>query len=275
METPRHWRLRKQRLGNESGGLLGAVCPSCGSPIFPANRPVCPYCSGKMTAPETKKIEALGVGGLFFVKNASGQLELLLFQDVDDGNEDHDSKKLERLANQGQTKAFTRPKGFNTVTGKVDRADAVELMQINESIPVELQAILVNTLLKEISEEALGMVELTAQHIHYFSQSTIAVEQLRPIDQSSDEKMLAKFTVFVLAVLLNPSDIVNLERDYQLFSLQELKQLKPSEVRVATLATFDFIMAALLFLANEGKLQPEETNILSTNNQEFALALAN
>ncbi|NBK21415.1 MAG: hypothetical protein EOM68_05270, partial [Spirochaetia bacterium] len=197
-------------------------------------------------------------------------MKLLLFKDVDDGEEDRDSSKLERFLKNGQIDLFSKPHGLNTVTGKVDHQQAVELMHAHDGIPVELQAILVETLLREIAEEAHGLIELTPQHIHYFSQSTIVVEQLRPIDRSSDEKMLAKFTVFVLAVLLNPGNIVNLERNYQLFDLEELNQLKPEMVRKATLATFDFILPALLFLAQEGQINQEEAFVLTANNQELA-----
>ena len=38
METPRHWRMRKQRYA-----LEGEVCAYCGAKVFPP-RPVCPHC---------------------------------------------------------------------------------------------------------------------------------------------------------------------------------------------------------------------------------------
>ena len=38
METPRHWRMRKQRYA-----LEGEVCSHCGAKVFPP-RPVCPHC---------------------------------------------------------------------------------------------------------------------------------------------------------------------------------------------------------------------------------------
>jgi len=39
MEIPRHWRIKKQRLG-----LVGEVCPHCDAKLFPP-RDVCPECS--------------------------------------------------------------------------------------------------------------------------------------------------------------------------------------------------------------------------------------
>ncbi len=41
MEIARHWRLKKQRYA-----LVGEVCPSCDSKIFPP-RDVCPECGGE------------------------------------------------------------------------------------------------------------------------------------------------------------------------------------------------------------------------------------
>ena len=228
-----------------------------------------------MNAKATKKIEALGVGGLFFVRNEQGELRLLLFKEVNDGEADRDSGKLERLVQQGKQDVFSTPRGLNTVTGKVDHEKAVKLMQANQGLSIELQAILVETLLREITEEAYGLADLTPQHIHYFSQSPILAEQIRPVERDSDNKILVKFTVFVLAVLLNPKDIANLEREYQLFDLQELNRLNLAEVRKATLATFDFVVPALLFLAREGRLNQIETNLLSNNHQELASVFAN
>ncbi len=40
MEVPRHWRLKKQRYA-----LVGEICPSCKTPLFPP-RAVCPHCGG-------------------------------------------------------------------------------------------------------------------------------------------------------------------------------------------------------------------------------------
>lgn len=45
METPRHWRLKKQRLG-----LAGEICPHCDALIFPP-RDVCPECGGEAKTP--------------------------------------------------------------------------------------------------------------------------------------------------------------------------------------------------------------------------------
>ena len=41
MENPRYWRLKKQRYS-----LVGEVCPSCNSKIFPP-RDICPECGGE------------------------------------------------------------------------------------------------------------------------------------------------------------------------------------------------------------------------------------
>jgi hypothetical protein len=38
MEIPRHWRIKKQRLG-----LIGEVCPHCDAKLFPP-RDICPEC---------------------------------------------------------------------------------------------------------------------------------------------------------------------------------------------------------------------------------------
>ncbi|MCD4753978.1 MAG: Zn-ribbon domain-containing OB-fold protein [Anaerolineaceae bacterium] len=45
METPRHWRLKKQRYG-----LIGEVCPHCDVKIFPP-RDVCPACGSEAKTP--------------------------------------------------------------------------------------------------------------------------------------------------------------------------------------------------------------------------------
>ncbi len=45
MEVARHWRLKKQRYG-----LVGEVCPSCGSKLFPP-RDVCPECQAPAKTP--------------------------------------------------------------------------------------------------------------------------------------------------------------------------------------------------------------------------------
>lgn len=45
METPRHWRIKKQRYS-----LIGEVCESCGNKIFPP-RDVCPECEAPAKTP--------------------------------------------------------------------------------------------------------------------------------------------------------------------------------------------------------------------------------
>jgi len=260
METPRHWRMRKERYA-----LEGRVCPVCGAKIFPPTRPVCPVCGGGMNEKFAAKTEALGVGALLFVKGEDGKLKMLLFEDVNDGHEDRDSSKRERLLVQGDV--FSQPEGLNTVTGKVDDPEAFALYKTGE-MSSTLKSILVESLLREITEEAVGLAELTSADIHYFSQSTIQAEQIRA--NESDQQVLVKFTVFVLAILLNQKDVSGLERDYQLFDLTALKQLNPGEVRKATLATFDFIATALLFLAQEGQLEERLMAVLNQKQQDLA-----
>ncbi len=45
METPRHWRIKKQRYA-----LVGEVCESCGTKIFPP-RDICPECEAPAKTP--------------------------------------------------------------------------------------------------------------------------------------------------------------------------------------------------------------------------------
>lgn len=45
MEIARHWRLRQQRYN-----LIGEVCPSCDTKIFPP-RDICPNCHGEAKIP--------------------------------------------------------------------------------------------------------------------------------------------------------------------------------------------------------------------------------
>ncbi len=52
MEVPRHWRLKRQRYA-----LVGEVCPSCGTKLFPP-RDVCPVC--KAEAKETYTFVGVG-----------------------------------------------------------------------------------------------------------------------------------------------------------------------------------------------------------------------
>jgi len=47
VETPRHWRLNKQRYG-----LVGEVCPHCDTRLFPP-RDVCTECGGEAKEPFT------------------------------------------------------------------------------------------------------------------------------------------------------------------------------------------------------------------------------
>ncbi len=45
MQVPRHWRIQKQRYS-----LVGEVCESCGSKIFPP-RDICPECEAPAKTP--------------------------------------------------------------------------------------------------------------------------------------------------------------------------------------------------------------------------------
>jgi uncharacterized Zn finger protein (UPF0148 family) len=54
METPRHWRLRKQRYA-----MLGSRCPVCGARHFPP-RLVCPICGSAANDP-AGTLRAIGV----------------------------------------------------------------------------------------------------------------------------------------------------------------------------------------------------------------------
>ncbi|OGM25927.1 transcriptional regulator [Candidatus Woesebacteria bacterium RIFCSPHIGHO2_02_FULL_38_9] len=43
MDVARHWRLRNERYGDGSSGLIGEECTNCGTKLFPP-RDVCPDC---------------------------------------------------------------------------------------------------------------------------------------------------------------------------------------------------------------------------------------
>ena len=65
--------------------------------------------------------------------------------------------------------------------------------------------------------------------------------------------------VFVLAILIEEGDLSKIEREgWRLYSPQELAKIDQKEFRKATLAVLDFLPAALLFLADEGKIPQEE-----------------
>jgi uncharacterized OB-fold protein len=48
-EIPRHWRLKKERLG-----LVGTVCPKCDYKSFPPVK-VCPNCHGEREIGQNEK----------------------------------------------------------------------------------------------------------------------------------------------------------------------------------------------------------------------------
>lgn len=66
METPRHWRLKKQRYA-----MAGSQCQSCGAKLFPP-RPVCPVCGSAVHAPagSMNKLELYPLEAVFRPKPA-------------------------------------------------------------------------------------------------------------------------------------------------------------------------------------------------------------
>ena len=250
MLVPYHWRLQKERYA-----LEGQQCPVCGAQML-AKRPICPSCGASTSENIVDKKEALGVGALLFVldQDKDAPLKLLLFKQISNGPQDRDSQKQERIV--GADDRFSIPAGFNTVTGRVDQPEAVELFtartELTELNPA-LRASLLKSIQREISEEA-GL-EVSAEQIPYLSLSSIIIEQIRPIEAESEQKELITFTVFVLAAVLNASDLEGVERPYQLFDVAELSQLERRELRKATLATLDFLQPALLFLAQNGQIE--------------------
>jgi len=258
MEAPRHWREFKTRYGDGVGELLGRLCPVCRKPVF-GKRPVCPACNSLMNESVVLREDAVGVGALIFVKGRDEQLKLLLFNEVDDNHSDQDRFKRERIIKTNddfEDDVFTIPRGLNTVTGKVDDAEALSYLDLEE-LPPAFVSVLVKTMLQEIAEEAPGLNKLSAEDVHYFSESAIKIEQLRPLDSESKEKGLYEFSVFVLAMLLKLEDLTQLKRSYQLTNLSELKKIDQKNIRKATLAALDFVPAALLFLAQEEVIEEE------------------
>ena len=249
MLVPYHWRLQKERYS-----LEGQQCPVCATPML-AKRPICPSCGASTSENIVDKQDALGVGALLFVKGEDGHLKLLFFDDVNNGPLDKDKLKQERIV--GADDRFSIPAGFNTVTGRVDQPEAVELFAARTDatgLDPALQAILVQTMLREITEEAPGLT-ISAEQIPYLSLSSVAVEQIRPIEANSDQKALITFIVLVLAAVLNASDLEGVKRPYQLFDVAELNKLEQQQLRKATLATLDFLQPALLFLAKTGQIE--------------------
>jgi hypothetical protein len=297
MEVPRHWRLQKTRYGNGEGELKLAVCPVCGGKIFPPDRPVCTHCNSSMKEKIVFRSEAVGVGALTFVATDEG-LKLLFFGDVESNLSDDESRKRERVvfpkdhennqswldANQSYAERdfFTQPSGINTVTGKVENGQSRLVLDFLNSEHYdsldfrELPAPFVNALyvsmLREMEEEVPGLsADDLADKVHFFSKSSFNVEQIRPVEKSSDNKALYDFMVFVLAILIEEGDLSKIEREgWRLYSPQELAKIDQKEFRKATLAVLDFLPAALLFLADEGKIPQEEMlSILAEPRDKF------
>ena len=286
MEVPRHWRLQKTRYGNGEGQLKLAVCPVCGGKMFPPDRPVCTHCNSSMKEKIVFHSEAVGVGALTFVATDEG-LKLLFFDDVESNFSDDESRKRERVVfpeehpnnqswiNTNQTSTerdfFTRPSGINTVTGKVDNGQSrlvLDFLKDSENydslsfeqLPPAFVNALYTSMLREMEEEVPGLSASDLEDkVHFFSKSSFKIEQVRPVDKGSDNKALYDFMVFVLAILIEEGDLSKIEREgWQLYSPQELANIDQNEFRKATLAVLDFLPAALLFLADEGKIPQEE-----------------
>jgi len=286
MEVPRHWRLQKTRYGNGEGELKLAVCPVCGEKIFPPNRPFCTHCNSSMKENIAFRSEAVGVGALTFVETNEG-LKLLLFNDVDSNLSDDEGRKRERVIfpadhhdnqswlNIDQTTLgqdyFTRPRGVNTVTGKVENGESqlvLDFLQDSdnydslsfEQLPPAFVNALYTSMLREMEEEVPGLSASDLEDkVHFFSKSSFKIEQVRPINDDSDRRALYDFVVFVLAILIEEGDLSKIEREgWRLYSPQELAKIDQKEFRKATLAVLDFLPAALLFLADEGKIPQEE-----------------
>jgi len=286
MEVPRHWRLQKTRYGNSEGELKLAVCPVCSANIFPPDRPVCTACNSPMQEKLAVRSKAVGVGALILVASDK-QLRLLLFDDVESNLSDDDGKKRERVifskdeSNQNSwinpssinfgRDIFTKPTGINTVTGKVDNGESAVVLDFLENsenyasldfrdLPPAFVNALHLSMLREMEEEVPGLsAQDLEDKVHLFSKSSFNIEQIRPIGENKQDKALYDFMVFVLAILIDEGDLAKIEREgWKLYSFQELSEIDQREIRKATLAVLDFLPAALLFLAEEGKIPQEE-----------------
>lgn len=297
MEVPRYWRTQKIRYGNGEGKLRLAVCPVCGEKIFPPNRPICTACNSSMKEEIAFRSNAVGVGALTFVATDDG-LKLLLFNQVDSNLSDDESQKKERVvypnnnhdnfveqANHSLSRVekdfFTRPKGINTVTGKVDNDQSSVVLDFLknsenfdslsfEQLPPTFVTALFTSMLREIEEEVPGLSASELEDkVHFFSKSSFNIEQIRPIDKTSDQRALFDFTVFVLAILIEEGDLTEINREgWHLYSPQELSLIDQKEFRKATLAVLDFLPAALLFLAEAGKIPQEELAVLMSEKKQ-------
>ncbi|NLG06641.1 MAG: hypothetical protein GX559_03010 [Candidatus Pacebacteria bacterium] len=286
MEVPRHWRLQKTRYGNSEGELKLAVCPVCGEKIFPPNRPFCTACNSSMQEKIAVRSKAVGVGALTFVATETG-LKVLLFDDVKSNPSDDESKKRERVIfpeekdkqyswlnpssiNFGRD-IFTEPTGINTVTGKVDNGESTVVLDFLHNsenyasldfkdLPPAFVNALYLSMLREMEEEVPGLSARDLEDkVHLFSKSSFNIEQIRPIGENKQDKALYNFMVFVLAILIDEGDLAKIEREgWQLYSFQDLSEIDQGKIRKATLAVLDFLPAALLFLAEEGKIPQEE-----------------
>jgi len=296
MEVPRHWRLQKTRYGNGEGELKLAVCPVCGEKMFPPNRPFCIYCNSSMKENIVFRSEAVGVGALTFVATNEG-LKLLFFDEVESNLSDDESRKRERVifpdehtSNQSwlnnnqslvEQDFFTRPNGINTVTGKVENGQSQLVLDFLEDsknydslsfeqLPPTFVNALYSSMLTEMEEEVPGLSATELEDkVHFFSKSSFNIEQIRPVDKTSENRALYDFVVFVLAILIEEEDLAKIKREgWHLYSPQELSKIDQKEFRKATLAVLDFLPAALLFLAEEGKIPQEElANILAEQNR--------
>ena len=133
-----------------------------------------------------------------------------------------------------------------------------------EQLPPSFVNALFFSMLREIEEEVPGLSATDLKDkIHFFSKSSFRIEQVRPVIDSEKDLALYNFIVFVLAILIDEQELAKIEREgWRLYSPNELSNIDQKEFRKATLAVLDFLPAALLFLAEEGKIPQEELAVL-------------
>ena len=242
MENPRHWRLNKQRYGNGEGGLNGTVCPRCGTKLFGREGGVCPVCSLKPGEKnkETTRKNSLGVGALIFVDTLQG-LKLLIFNQTGDNYSDNGERgKRERVAGQG---AFEIPSGANTVTGKVDGVTVADFPELaNGEVSDNLKTVLVEAIIREITEEA--GITLSSEQVHYFTSSSMEVEQIR---ENGQETVLHNFKIFPFVAVIDEEQLKAVARDFSLINPDD-ELIKDLKLRIATQAIMEFKNIALLFI---------------------------
>jgi len=251
MEVPRIWRLRESRLGTSEGGLRGSICPVCGAKHFPSREgTVCPQCNWKLDSAHVPEIKnSLGAGVLCFTKE-NGVLNLVLFKEVCDAIDDLDTKKLERIFSSTSSDKFSQPRGLNTVTGKVEEVDLLDLEKLNQADPVLLKQATVS-IKQEISEEA--GIDLPEDRLSLLTSSEIVIDQFRGKYNEQQQPIINRFFILAFAALLSNEEFQELKkssgREVQLFNASNISELEKVEVRKATKAILVFLSAALLWIA--------------------------